>query len=426
MAKSEYYVKDIGLSESGRRRIEETAQDMKGLMEIIKQHGHKKPLRNLNISGCVTVTYETANFIRVLKELGANLRWSSDNRISTKDDAAAAIASEGIPVFAKSDETIEEYESCLEKCLEFRNENDELVGPDYIIDDGCDLTEFAYLKKYELLKNLKGICEQTTIGITKLNKIKKNKKLSVPAMDVNNSPIKLKFDNEYGSRESLIKGIQRSINTQIAGKNVVVCGYGNVGKGCAASIDSVGGKVIVVEANPIRIVEAEMNGYQTMSLSDACKVGDLFITATGCENAIGKKYIKKIKSGAVLCNMGHGNAEFDVSYLENDTKIRKKTLNEYLDVYTFPDGKEISVLCQGYLVNLKAGGGHPPKSMSVTFTNHILGLLDMVEHPEKYTKHDIYGFPKELDAACILLNFPEIAKKAVKLTKEQKRYLGNG
>lgn len=421
---SDYWIADISLANKGRIMVEQTMIDMPGLTEILKKYEDVQPLKNINISGCVIITYETAAFILTLKKLGANIRWCSDNRFASVDESCAYIASQGIPVFAKKGETQEEFFYAMERCIEFKDYSGNKDYPDYIIDDGCDLSMFLHNAMPNILQHVKGITEQTTCGINSFYKLKNSSSLKVPVININESVTKSKFDNIYGSRESLIEGIQGSYNIQIGGKNVVIFGYGEVGKGCSQTLKGMGAHIKVVEVDPIVAMQAHMDGIEIKKKIDASLWGDIFISATGCNKTIDISEIDLMKDGAILMNMGHGNMEINTNYLNSDIFI-KTILNanstKYININT---NKSVILLANGYLVNLVSGNGHPPRVMSITFTNHLMGILEFINHPEQYKGIDIYKLSTLSDEEAARLNFPEIINNLETLTQEQSDYLG--
>ncbi len=420
-----YWIKDIKLAPKGELLCKEALKEMDGLAVLENKYQEKQPLKGVNICGSVLVSYETANFIILLKKLGANVRWCSDSLHYSVDEACAYVASQDIPIFAKRGLTKEEYVSCFERAVDFGRIDGKKIFPDFIIDDGAEFTEYMLEHSPEKIKGLKAMLEQTTSGITLMTtKFMKNGKLDFPIIDINDSVTKAKFDNIYGSRESLIEGIQNSTNIQLGGKKVIVFGYGEVGKGCAQVMRGVGSHVSIVEIDPIMAMQAIMDGYDLVSKDDACKDGEIFITATGCIKTIDEQEISKMKSGAVLMNMSEHDMEINSHFFRNNKKLKKVSLNKNCDKYIFPDGKEIYLLCDGYIVNLYAGLGHPPKVMGITFTNHILALLDFIGNTDKYSKGAVYKLTRKIDEEVARICFPELSTKLNKLTAEQAEYLG--
>lgn len=403
--------------------LEQTLYDMPGMTEIVKKYGSSKPLDGLRIVGCVLVTYETANFILTLKKLGADLRWCSDNRFASLDDACAYVVSQGIPLFAKKGETEEEFFWAMERAVEFTDASGKVVGPDYIIDDGCDISLFLHKKMPEVLTSVKGVTEQTTCGVNFFYDLQRAGILSVPVINVNESVTKSKFDNIYGSRESLLEGIQRSLNVQMGGKRVVVFGYGEVGKGCVQSLKGVGAHVAVVEVDPIVAMQAHMEGVELMKKDEASRWGEIFISATGCDKTIDATEISLMKDGAVLMNMGHGNMEVNTEYLNTD-EYTSVAVHAHVRRYTHKKtGSSVVLLAEGFLVNCVGGEGHPPRVMSITFTNHILGLFEYLKNADYYKKGSIYRLPRVWDEEAARLNFPEAMSHLEQLTDEQAAYI---
>jgi adenosylhomocysteinase len=385
----DYYVKDIALAKKGKKAVELALRDMPGIQEVERLYAGSKPLRGVKIAGCVIVTYETAAFIMLLKKLGADLRWSSDNKYASLDDACAYIASEGVPIFATSELTDEKYFWCMEQSARFPNDMGSFDWPDIIIDDGCDITRFLHEKYPEAYDNLKGTCEQTTCGVTAHHKLMQEGKLKTVVINVNESVTKSKFDNIYGSRESLIEGLQSSINVQIGGKRAIVYGYGEVGKGCSKVLSGLGANVCIVEIDPIMAMQAKMEGFVILPRDKAAKRGDIFITATGCIKTIAEQDLILMNDGAILMNMGHGNMEIDTEYLLRSGKFEIEQVNNNLKKITISQDKSLFLLADGYLVNLVGGNGHPPRVMSITYTNHVLAILEILKHPENYQKGKI-------------------------------------
>ena len=421
---NDYWIKDIALAEQGKRAVEQALNDMPGLRQLEKKYASEKPLKDLRITGCVLVTYETAAFISTLQKLGAQLRWCPDNRFASLDDACAYIASLGIPVFAKKGMTEEEYLWSFEQAIQFKDANGKFLGPNFVIDDGCDITRYLHEKHPDLYAQILATNEQTTCGVTFHYALQKEGNLKTVVLNINESVTKSKFDNIYGSRESLIEGLQAAMNFQLGGKKVVIFGYGEVGKGCAKVMAGVGAHVVVVEIDPIMAMQAHMEGFEVLSPKEAAKAGDVFITATGCNKTIDADDMLLMKDGVVLGNMGHGNMEVNTEWLNGNKALGKEKVNDYVDAYVFPDGKKVYLLVEGYLVNLRSGQGHPPRVMSITFTNHILAIFEMLKNPKRYQKGGIYRLPRELDEEAARLNFPELQGKLAKLTKEQAEYLG--
>lgn len=424
MNTKDYWIKDISLANRGKLAVEQALNDMPGLVQLEKKYAKKKPLRGLRITGCVLVTYETAAFIILLKKLGADLRWCPDNRFASLDDACAYVASLGVPVFAKRGMTEKEYFWSFEQAIQFKDKDGKFIGPNFVIDDGCDITRYLHKKHPKLYAQILATNEQTTCGVTFDYDLRKKGGLKTVILNINESVTKAKFDNIYGSRESLIEGLQNAMNSQLGDKNAIIFGFGEVGKGCAKVMNGVGAHVKIVEIDPVMAMQTHMEGFDVISKEEAAKIGDIFITATGCNKTIDEAEMKKMKSGAILANMGHGNMEINTQWLNNNKKLKKKKISDYLDVYIFPDGKKLYLLVEGYLLNLRSGQGHPPRVMSITFTNHILGILEILKYPKKYQKGWIYRLPRTVDEEAARLNFPELQGKLTRLTKEQADYLG--
>jgi len=418
----EYWIKDINLAEKGRVAIENTLNDMPRIKEIRKMYLGNQPLQGIKITGCVWVTYETANFILLLRDLGADIRWCSDNRYASSDEACAFLVKEGFSIFAKEGMSQEEYFGCFEQAWQFKDREGEVVGPDYVIDDGCDITRFLHERHPEVISRVKGLTEQTTCGVTFLRKLFKKGELLCPAVDVNSAVTKSKFDNIYGSRESLIEGLQRVQNVQIAGKRCIIYGYGEVGKGCAQVMKGLGAHVHICEIDPVMAMQAHMEGYEICDRHVANTTGDIFITATGCTKVIDGEDLEEMKTGAILMNMGHGNMEINTEYLNNGS-FSKEEINPQLHKYS-KNNKDIFLLCEGYLVNATGGAGHPPRVMSITFSTHFVALLSMMLNPGKYSENRIYKIGRVEEELVAKLNFPDISAKLTKLTQEQGEYLG--
>jgi len=412
---NDYKVADINLAEWGAKEIRIAETEMPGLMSLRKEFGSKKPLEGARIAGCLHMTIQTAVLIETLIELGAEIRWSSCNIFSTQDHAAAAIAKKGIPVFAWKGETEEEYWWCVEKIIH---------GPDgwvpnMILDDGGDLTLVMHEKYPELLKNVKGISEETTTGVLRLYEMEENSTLLCPAINVNDSVTKSKFDNLYGCRESLVDGIKRATDVMIAGKIAVVCGYGDVGKGCAQSLSSLGATVWVTEIDPICALQAAMEGYRVVTMEDACSQADIFVSATGNYHVINLSHMEKMKDQSIICNIGHFDNEIDVESLE---KYEWINIKPQVDQIVFPDGKKITLLAEGRLVNLGCATGHPSFVMSNSFTNQTLAQIELWQNPDKYEKR-VYVLPKLLDEKVARLHLEKVGAKLTQLTKKQAEYI---
>jgi len=412
---NDYKVADISLAEWGEKEIEIAETEMPGLMSLREEFGSKKPLKGAQIAGCLHMTIQTAVLIETLIELGAEVRWSSCNIFSTQDHAAAAIAKKGVPVFAWKGETEEEYWWCVEQTIQ---------GPDgwvpnMILDDGGDLTLLMHEKYSELLKNVKGISEETTTGVQRLYEMEENSTLLCPAINVNDSVTKSKFDNLYGCRESLVDGIKRATDVMIAGKIAVVCGYGDVGKGCAQSLSSLGATVWVTEIDPICALQAAMEGYRVVTMEDACSEADIFVTATGNYHVINLSHMEQMKDQSIICNIGHFDSEIDIESLE---KFEWINIKPQVDHIVFPDGKKIILLAEGRLVNLGCATGHPSFVMSNSFTNQTLAQIELWQNPDKYEKK-VYVLPKLLDEKVARLHLDKVGAKLTQLTKKQAEYI---
>ena len=409
-----YKVKDISLAEWGRQEIILAENEMPGLMALRNKYGKSKPLKGARIAGSLHMTVQTAVLIETLIELGADIRWASCNIFSTQDHAAAAIAEKGIPVFAWKGETEDEYWWCTGQTLLFKD------GPNMILDDGGDLTAYVHEKHPELIPNIKGITEETTTGVHHLYKMIEENVLKVPAMNVNDSVTKSKFDNLYGCRESLADGIKRATDIMIAGKVVVVAGYGDVGKGCAKSMKDLGARVIITEIDPICALQAAMEGYEITTMEEAVKEGNIFVTTTGCSDIIRIEHMEVMKNDAIICNIGHFDVEIQVETLNNYPGIKKIEIKPQVDKYTFTDGRSIILLAEGRLVNLGCATGHPSFVMSNSFSNQVLAQIELFN--KKY-EVGVYTLPKELDEEVARLHLDKLGVKLTRLTPEQASYL---
>ena len=418
-ATMDYKVKDISLADWGRKEIEIAETEMPGLMALREEYGAKKPLKGARIAGCLHMTIQTAVLIETLEALGASVRWSSCNIFSTQDHAAAAIAKAGrTAVFAWKGETEKEYDWCIEQTIVFPDGE----PLNMILDDGGDLTNIVIDKYPQLLKDIVGLSEETTTGVHRLYEREKNGKLPIPAINVNDSCTKSKFDNLYGCRESLLDGIKRATSVMIAGKTAVVAGYGDVGKGCAQSLRGQGARVLITEIDPICALQAAMEGYQVVTMEDAAPVADIFVTATGCADIIRREHLDAMKDQAIVCNIGHFDLEIDIACLNNDKKVKKVNIKPQVDQYVMPSGKKITILAEGRLVNLGCANGHPSFVMSNSFTNQTLAQLELWKNKGtgKY-KNKVYILPKELDELVAKLHLKKIGAK---LTDKQAKYLG--
>jgi len=449
----DYQVKDISLADFGRKEIEIAEKEMPGLLAIRKKYSSEKPLKGARITGSLHMTIQTAVLIETLAELGAEVRWASCNIFSTQDHAAAAIAAAGIPVFAWKGETLEEYWWCTAKALSFPGGK----GPNLLVDDGGDASLMVHLgfkaektpevldkkpanreeaiilatlkdllvkepgKWHRTVSELKGISEETTTGVHRLYQMMEAGELLVPAINVNDSVTKSKFDNLYGCRESLADGIKRATDVMLAGKVVVVCGYGDVGKGCARSMKSYGSRVIVTEIDPICALQASMEGFEVKTVEDTLNEGNIFVTATGNRDIITLEHMKKMKDQAIVCNIGHFDNEIQVDNLNDLKGVKKINIKPQVDKYLFPDGHSIFILAEGRLVNLGCATGHPSFVMSNSFSNQTLAQIEL--WTKKY-EIGVYRLPKDLDEEVARLHLEQLGVKLTKLTKEQSDYIG--
>lgn len=419
-AKKDYKVKDISLAEWGRKEIALAENEMPGLMSIRAEYAKQKPLAGARITGSLHMTIQTAVLIETLIALGADVRWSSCNIFSTQDHAAGAIAKEGIPVFAWKGETEDEYWWALEESLKFTDKKGEIIGPNLLLDDGGDLTSWVHSKHPEMLKNIKGVSEETTTGVHHLYQMLEEGKLKLPAINVNDSVTKSKFDNLYGCRESLVDGIRRATDVMISGKVALVAGYGDVGKGSAQSLRNNGARVIVTEIDPICALQAAMEGYEVKRIEDVIGEIDIFVTATGCRDVIRIEHMEKMKDTAIVCNIGHFDVEIQVKQLQEFPGIKKENIKPQVDLFTFPDGHRILLLAEGRLVNLGCAMGHPSFVMSNSFSNQVLAQIELWT-----TKYEVgvYRLPKHLDEKVAALHLEQIGVKLTHLTPEQSKYL---
>jgi adenosylhomocysteinase len=412
---NDYKIADISLAEWGRKEIEIAETEMPGLMSLRDEYANSKPLKDAKIVGCLHMTIQTAVLIETLIDLGAEVRWSSCNIFSTQDHAAAAMAAKNIPVFAWKGLTEEEFWDCIEKTI---------TGPDnwkpnLILDDGGDLTKLMHDKYPEMLKNVKGLSEETTTGVHRLYEMEKDNTLLVPAINVNDSVTKSKFDNLYGCRESLVDGIRRATDVMMSGKVAVVAGYGDVGKGSAASLRNAGARVIVTEIDPICALQAAMEGYEVVTMDNAAKYGDIFVTATGNCDVINIDHMREMKDRAIVCNIGHFDSEIEIAALKN---YQWEEVKPQVDQVTFPDGKKIIVLAEGRLVNLGCATGHPSFVMSASFTNQVLAQIELWENYKNY-ENKVYTLPKELDEKVAYLHLNKVGAELTKLSSKQAEYL---
>ena len=415
----DYKVKDISLAELGRKVIDMAEPEMPGLMALREEYGQDKPLKGARICGCLHMTTQTAVLIETLQELGASVRWSSCNIFSTEDPAAAAVAAAGTPVFAWKGETEEEYEWCIRQTLRWPDGS----GPNILLDDGGDLTAIVHNEFPELLKEIRGLSEETTTGVHRLYQMEERGELGCPALNVNDSCTKSKFDNVYGCRESLLDGIKRATDVMIAGKVAVVAGYGDVGKGCAQAMAGQGARVIVTEIDPICALQASMEGYEVTTMEEAAPIGDIFITTTGCRDIIRRDHMDSMKDMAIVGNIGHFDLEIDVASVFNDPSISVLNIKPQVDQVTYPDGKRIVILAEGRLLNLGCATGHPSFVMSASFTNQVLAQIELFQNPDKY-ENKVYVLPKALDEKVATLHLEKLGVKLTTLTDEQADYLG--
>jgi adenosylhomocysteinase len=406
----------MSLAQWGRNEISLAETEMPGLMALRAEYGKEQPLKGARIAGCLHMTIQTAVLIETLTALGADVRWSSCNIFSTQDQAAAAIAAAGIPVFAWKGETEEEYDWCVEQTIQGPNK----WTPNMILDDGGDLTKIMHEKYPALITEVKGISEETTTGVHRLHEMVAAKTLKVPCIDVNNSVTKSKFDNLYGCRESLPDGLKRATDVMFAGKVAVIAGFGDVGKGCAASLKTQGARVIVTEIDPICALQAAMEGYQVTTMDEACKIGDIFVTATGNVDIITLEHMREMRDRAIVCNIGHFDSEIQVAALRN---MKWKEVKPQVDEIEFPDGKRIILLAKGRLVNLGCATGHPSFVMSTSFTNQVLAQIELWKNHSKYDKK-VYVLPKHLDEKVAALHLEKLGVKLTQLSKKQAEYLG--
>ncbi|MFN8672814.1 MAG: adenosylhomocysteinase [Candidatus Sericytochromatia bacterium] len=420
--KNDYKVKDISLAEWGRKEIKLAEAEMPGLMALREQYGKSKPLAGARIAGCLHMTIQTAVLIETLLELGAEVRWSSCNIFSTQDHAAAAIAAEGkAAVFAWKGMNNEEFDWCIEQTLFF--DNDKKERPlNMILDDGGDLTNMVFDKYPHLAAGIKGLSEETTTGVHRLHDREKNGTLLVPAININDSVTKSKFDNKYGCRESLVDAVRRATDLMLAGKVAVVAGFGDVGKGSAESLKNANVRVIVTEIDPICALQAAMEGYQVMKMDDAVKQADIVVTTTGNTTIVRDRHFKTMKDKAVVCNIGHFDTEIDMAWLNANYGHTKVEIKPQVDKYTV-DGREILVLAEGRLVNLGCATGHPSFVMSSSFTNQVLAQLELWNHSENYQKK-VYTLPKKLDEQVARLHLAKLGVELDVLTEQQCAYLG--
>jgi adenosylhomocysteinase len=412
----DYKIADIALAEWGRKEIKIAETEMPGLMALREEHKAQQPLRGARIAGCLHMTIQTAVLIETLVELGAEVRWSSCNIFSTQDHAAAAMAAAGIPVFAWKGETEDEAWWCIDQTIFGPNG----WRPNMLLDDGGDLTLVMHEKYPQLMDAVQGLSEETTTGVLRLYEMVKRNTLKAPAFNVNDSVTKSKFDNLYGCRESLLDGIKRATDVMIAGKIAVVCGYGDVGKGCAQSLRGQGATVWVTEIDPICALQAAMEGYRVVTLDQAATEADIFVTATGNYHVITHEHMRAMKDQAIVCNIGHFDSEIDIAALR---QYEWETIKPQVDHVIFPDGHRIIVLAEGRLVNLGCATGHPSFVMSNSFTNQVLAQIELWNHPDRY-ENKVYVLPKKLDEKVASLHLKKLGATLTRLTEEQARYIG--
>ena len=415
-ATQDYKVADINLADFGRKEIIIAEQEMPGLMAVRNEYRAQQPLQGARIAGCLHMTVQTAVLIETLTALGAQVRWSSCNIYSTQDHAAAAIAASGVPVFAWKGESEAEYLWCIEQTLMF----DDGQPLNLILDDGGDLTALVFDQHQHLLKGIRGLSEETTTGVNRLYQLASEGKLPVPVINVNNAAVKSKFDNLYGCRESLVDGIKRATDVMVAGKVAVVCGYGDVGKGCAQSLRALGARVLVTEIDPICALQAAMEGYEVVTMAAAAPIGDIFVTATGCCDVITGEHFVQMKDHAVLCNIGHFDAEIDINWLEQQPGIKKINIKPQVDKYVHADGRALLVLASGRLVNLGCATGHSSFVMSTSFTSQVLAQITLWQQQLPVGMHVL---PKHLDEKTARLHLEKLDVKLTRLTAAQAKYI---
>jgi len=415
-ATEDYKVADINLAQWGRKEINIAETEMPGLIAVRGEYAGQQPLKGARIAGCLHMTIQTAVLMETLVKLGAEIRWSSCNIFSTQDHAAAAMAAAGIPVFAWKGETEEEFWWCIDRTI---------FGPDdwrpnMILDDGGDLTLVMHEKYSELMKEVKGISEETTTGVHRLDEMMRKGTLLAPAFNVNDSVTKSKFDNLYGCRESLIDGVKRATDVMVAGKIAVVCGYGDVGKGCAQAFRGMGASVWITEIDPICALQAAMEGYRVVTMDEAAPVGDIFVTATGNIRVITRAHMEQMKDQTIVCNIGHFDSEIDIASIKD---LEWENIKPQVDHVVFPDGKRLIVLAEGRLVNLGCATGHPSFVMSNSFTNQVMAQIELWKNPGKY-ENKVYFLPKHLDEKVARLHLKKIGAHLTTLSKDQAEYIG--
>ncbi len=418
-ARETFKVKDISLADWGRREIMLAENEMPGLMAIRKKYGPTQPLKGARIAGCLHMTIQTAVLIETLTELGAEVQWSSCNKFSTQDHAAAAIAATDVPVYAWKGETDEEYDWCIDQTIYFADGE----PLNMILDDGGDLTALVHKKYPQLLEGIRGLSEETTTGIKELRKMLEKGELKVPAINVNDSVTKAKFDNLYGCRESLVDGIKRATDVMVAGKVAVVAGYGDVGKGCAHSLQRYGARVIITEIDPINALQAAMEGFQVTTMEEAASIGNIFVTTTGNRDIIMGEHMKVMPNDAIVCNIGHFDLEIDMAWLDSQGDVTRQNIKPLVDRYTFADGHSIIVLAEGRLVNLGCATGHPSFVMSNSFSNQVLAQIALWTEPDSF-ELGLHVLPKKLDEEVARLHLEQLGVKLTKLSDLQADYIG--
>ena len=418
-ARETFKVKDISLADWGRREIMLAENEMPGLMAIRRKYGPTQPLKGARIAGCLHMTIQTAVLIETLTELGAEVQWSSCNKFSTQDHAAAAIAETGVPVYAWKGETDEEYDWCIDQTIYFADGE----PLNMILDDGGDLTALVHKKYPQLLEGIRGLSEETTTGIKELRKMLEKGELKVPAINVNDSVTKAKFDNLYGCRESLVDGIKRATDVMVAGKVAVVAGYGDVGKGCAHSLQRYGARVIITEIDPINALQAAMEGFQVTTMEEAASIGNIFVTTTGNRDIIMGEHMKVMPNDAIVCNIGHFDLEIDMAWLDSQGDVTRQNIKPLVDRYTFADGHSIIVLAEGRLVNLGCATGHPSFVMSNSFSNQVLAQIALWTEPDSF-ELGLHVLPKKLDEEVARLHLEQLGVKLTTLSDLQADYIG--
>lgn len=412
----DYRVADLSLADFGRCEIDIAEKEMPGLMALRAEYETQKPLQGARIAGCLHMTVQTAVLIETLVALGAKVRWSSCNIFSTQDHAAAAVAVAGVPVFAWKGETEQEYDWCIEQTLMFGDKPLNLM-----LDDGGDLTQMVFTKYSQFLPHIRGVSEETTTGVSRLYRMHEDSTLQIPAVNVNNSVTKSKFDNLYGCRESLADGIKRATDVMVAGKVVVICGYGDVGKGCAQALRNLGARVLITEIDPVCALQAAMEGYQVVTMDTAAPIGDIFVTATGCCDVITASHFKRMKDHVILCNIGHFDSEIDVAWLEKQGDITEINIKPQVDKFVFADGRALIVLAKGRLVNLGCATGHPSFVMSNSFSNQVLAQIALWQNQFPVGVHML---PKKLDEKVARLHLAKLGVELTRLNATQADYLG--